>query len=324
MSATSNHDISQNIARENSKQINAVSNSVTYNAYLTIHQHGRHDKLSTSFTKGLQERKTVPMSETLNNTLRDFFLSLVQGGGAKEEVEKKPPSCQHGDVRLPGLNMFKYEIRTHVARNEERLSVLNQLSDDHFNILHQWMGATDHQILLVAGNEGNGSWTTNLLLEITHLRPREHMVPFAAHLCGLNFNDKKRRRREFLIQDLIGQLIETYQDRFDGVRQSELMTQQPSVGNIEIGQFWDLFINCVKQTGIKKLLIVLGRVDYILAESDDATFSAFVKSLETISETLWDQNILVKIMVISGHLKVADYFMDIKAFRIIELYDPPS
>ncbi|KAI0887044.1 uncharacterized protein GGS22DRAFT_159260 [Annulohypoxylon maeteangense] len=306
---------SQNISNGNSKQQNvAISNNTDLSFKDCI--------IYQKFMLQIQGMESLPTSKEFSISFRNFLISLFEMKGAEEVngmIEEKSPSCQRPDLWLQGLNMFKYEVQAYVKDNEDRPPVLNQLSDDHFDTLYKWMGAPNPEILVVVGDEGDGTWTTNLLLEILH-KPREQMVPFTAHLCGRNFNAKEGARQEFLIQDLVGQLIEVYRSKFDDIL-SELATQEPKDSNIGVKKLWDLFIKCVQQAGIRKLLIILDRVDYLRAKCSDEEFGEFVKALETVSETLWGDSVLVRVMVTSGDFEVVECFKETKALKIIRLLD---
>ncbi|KAI2465338.1 hypothetical protein F4781DRAFT_27783 [Annulohypoxylon bovei var. microspora] len=318
-SATLNSDISQNTATHNATLSNVVINNCLIIGPGGCGRQAEIFAFTQTFLSQKHEQEILPMSEKSDRPIREYFSSLMQAEGIKK-TEENPPYCQRRSVCLRGLNWFKGEIKTYAEQHKDRPSVLNQLSDESFGILKQWIGATDHQVLLVVGRQGNGTWTTNLLLEIIDVKPRSEMVPYTAHLCGLNFDEKKVARQEFLIEDLVAQLIDTYRDNFNDIPLPEFTMQVRKIG---IKQLWDLFIYCVKRSRIKKLLIILDRIDYIFAECGE-TFGEFVNSLGEFCETLQNDGVIVKVMVISGHLKVAGYFKAIKSLRTIELHDPPS
>ncbi|KAI1381355.1 hypothetical protein F4677DRAFT_122938 [Hypoxylon crocopeplum] len=326
---TLKNDIGQNIATDNAKQTNLavsseqtnlrVNNNITNNISVSIR---KEQIVREYFSLPATQKENLPKSE-----FGAYFLSLIETGAVKKMIGEEPPACQRGGIRLPGLNTFRDEIKTHDEENEERSPVLDELSEKGFDTLKQWMGATDYQILLVIGDQGNGTWTTNFLLEIMesiHSKPKRPTLAFTAHLCGKNLN-AKQGRQVFLIRDLLGQLIERYLEGKLGdihiCAQFEVTMQEPKAAeDFEVKELWNLFIECIKQAGIRKLIIIIDRIDYILGHStSDDVFREFIRNLETFCKTLWDDGIAVKLMVISGYPAIASYFPDIKALETIEL-----
>ncbi|KAI0121472.1 hypothetical protein F4776DRAFT_218659 [Hypoxylon sp. NC0597] len=319
-------DIGQNKAADNSNQKNKVVNKIYQNTFVlwTPRLGELYGYLVEPFLS--QRQNQEPNLST--QEVRDYLLSLM-GETQVRMVREKPASCQCDGRCLPNLNLFKYEVEKYTKELKDRPSVLKALSDKNFGTITQWIGETGPQVLVVAGGQGNGKWTTNLALEIMglkYLEPSHQAVAFTAHLCGINFKEKQGQE-VFLIQDLLGQLVEAYQDTSDDIRmcpQTESSTQEPKAIGVEVKKLWDLFSQCIKKARIRKLIIVIDRIDYIYAKCTlDETFSEFVKSLDTFCKSLWNDGITVKMMVISGHPKVAGYFEDIKALRTIKLQAPP-
>ncbi|OTB01840.1 hypothetical protein M426DRAFT_265584 [Hypoxylon sp. CI-4A] len=215
----------------------------------------------------------------------------------------KSPFCQHNNKCLPRSDLFKREFKTYSIHNRERWSesVLCNLTDDHFDVVKEWMGARDSQTLLVVSTNG---WTTNLLRDVMH-SVQEHpearrTILFAAHLCGHDI-DKKRGRQEFiLVQDLLGQLFEVCRDTLNAERmclQPELEVQDLKAMDVGIDRLWKLFTDNTKRTEIKKLVIVLDRIDEVHVYATNKAFSEFVARLETVRNTLGDGGIAVKLMI---------------------------
>ncbi|OTA88685.1 hypothetical protein M434DRAFT_121032 [Hypoxylon sp. CO27-5] len=321
-------DIRGNRSRDNSTQIN-INNTI----YPTSHNPTSHrqEKLQIQLffsLPGNQEKDTPQGSCRL---VRDFLQSLSQDlNEVMSAVRGEPLSCRCGDGCLPDLNLFKHDIKKYDKEYEDRLSVLDQLSAENFEIIEQWIKEAGPEVLVVAGEQGNGEWATNLALEIMgvkYLGPSHQAVAFTAHLCGLNLEEKQGKQVS-LIQDLLGQLVDEYQDMSDDVHtcsQTESSAQEPKAVGIKVKQLWDLFTQCIKKIGIKKLIIVIDRVEYLIYANpaSDETFSEFVKSLDTLRKSLWKDRIAVKIMAITGVPEVADYFKNIEALRTIVLETPP-
>ncbi|OTA65186.1 hypothetical protein K449DRAFT_431777 [Hypoxylon sp. EC38] len=324
---TLNIDIGHNTAADNSEQNHVVVNNINQKTYIlfTPRQRELHGYIESFLSQQQIQEQNLPTPE-----VRDFlwsFMREIEVG--KNMVREKPTSCQCGGRCFPGLNQFKYEAERYTKEHKYRPSVLKDLSDMNYGTITHWIKEAGPQVLLITGGQGNGTWTTNLTLEIMDLKNLElshQAVAFTAHLCGRNFK-AKQGRQVFLIQDLLGQLIEAYQDTSDDIRmcpQTESSTHELKAIGIEAQQLWDLFAQCVRKARIRKLIIVIDRIDYIYVKCiPDETFSEFVRSLDTLCKSLWNDGITVKIMVISGHPKVAGDFGDIKALRMINLQAPP-
>ncbi|KAI1411768.1 hypothetical protein F5Y13DRAFT_200762 [Hypoxylon sp. FL1857] len=318
-STTSRNDIGQNSSDGNSRQNNVV---------VTHHVRSQNNYFSLPRQRELQLQSFLSLPENQSQNLpmeqvQDYLRSITTIAGAQRTIRERDPSCQNGGECLPGCNIFKYEIEAYAQEHTDRQSVLDQLSDANFHIINEWMRETCHQVLLVVGEQGN--WTTNLLLELMDLE-RQQTTAFAAHLCGQNFDSKGGQREAFLIRDLLGQLIESYKDDSDDIHaclRTESTTQEINAADIEVKRLWDLFTECIKKVGIRKILIVLDRIDYILLDCSDEAFYEFVNTLVTFCRTLGDDGVTVKMVVISGDFIVTSFFNDIEALRMIELPVPP-
>ncbi|KAI0891000.1 hypothetical protein F4806DRAFT_339713 [Annulohypoxylon nitens] len=295
------NEISRNFATGKSKQNSVVGN----NNIIVFHQQEMRSFLS------LPEHKHFPMPET-----NDFLSSLFPN--------YRQSSCQLNGLCLPGFNLLDDQTRACIKEQEWPPPASSQFCRDDFDILKQWLGNTDHRILMVVeepvandqANRVNKARSTKLMLEILYLEPTDQLVHFSAHICEQKCDGKEGWRQEVLIMHLLGQLIERYKDRFDGIHACPRLVSTIK-DKIKIEQLLDLFIKCVKQAGIQKLVIVLDQIHHIFSVCvQTEQFGEFVEILETICETLWNGGVIVKIMVTSK-LDIAACFKNTKAFKKI-------
>lgn len=257
----------------------------------------------------------------------NFLSSLMDSEDFTKTSRDKPSSSHSGNARVRALNLFKNEIRAYIENNPSRDSVLKQLSDNHWAVLKGWIGAADRQTLLIVGDKGNDRWTTNLLMEIIPRKPRTNTLFYTAHLCRANRERKKRAgRAKVLIRDLVGQLVEVYRERFDGVEthsQLESSTQGASATSYDAGNLWRVFTRCVKQAGVRELIVVLDRIEFFYVDCDRPVFDAFLKSLEGTCEKLRKDGIIMRVLFISANVKVGDCLRQMKTLKTIRLPEPP-
>lgn len=196
-------------------------------------------------------------------------------------------------------------------------SVLEKLSLENYETLKGWMRGADNQVLRVIQTGGDGTSTTELALDILRSNPKDQKIHFTGHLCGRDFDDKKNRLQEIMIKDLIGQLVDAYKNRFEGTHLCSL--PKSDARNTDIRELWKLFTECVKKAEIKRLIIIIDRIDYIL--NNDFTeihFKEFLQILETAFKTLHEAGVVVKLMTTSWQTRMDAEFEVFKALRMLE------